>query len=131
MTPRLNPVKYAIEVVERDDGEKDFRVWMDARDGRGPINRPIINIVGQPDRARYGFYLNFLAEDSVAECLGSEWEPLPIDVLLAARTERGVALISVRERNGQTRIKSPAQLFNIDPATVIEPHRATTQRAFS
>src|SRR3546814_17404549 len=100
MTPRLNPVKYAIEVVERDDGEKDFRVWMDARDGRGPIDRPKINIVGEPDRARYGFYLNFLAEDSVAECLGSERDPLPIDQLLAARSERGVALSSEKRRVG-------------------------------
>src|SRR3546814_12780673 len=78
MTPRLNPVKYAIEVVERDDGEKDFRVWMDARDGRGPIDRPKINIVGEQDRDRYGFYLKFLAEDSVAECLGSERDLLQI-----------------------------------------------------
>src|SRR3546814_11080846 len=94
---------------------------MDARDGRGPIDRPKINIVGEPDRARYGFYLNFLAEDSVAECLGSERDPLPIDLLLAARSERGVALISIRERNGKTRIQTPAQLFNIDPTTEIEP----------
>src|SRR3546814_6179797 len=87
---------------------------MDARDGRGPIDRPKINIVGEPDRARYGFYLNFLAENSVAEFLGSERDPLPIDLLLAARSERGVALISIRERNGKTRIQTPAQLFNID-----------------
>src|SRR3546814_16280057 len=114
MTPRLNPVKYAIEVVERDDGEKDFRVWMDARDGRGPIDRPKINIVGEPDRARYGFYLNFLAEDRVAECLGSERDPLPIDLFLAARSKRGVALIILRELNGTPRYTTHATFLKND-----------------
>lgn len=108
-------VNFAVETVTASDGRQDFRLWIDGRVGRGLIVEPTISLVA----GKAGFMMRFFAQDGVPEAIGSNEAPIPIEALKAAKTPRGITLVSVREINGKTEVMNPAQVLNIDPKSSI------------
>lgn len=88
-------IDYAIQTVQRSDGARDYRLMINHRDGRGLIEDVRLQLVAAQVRSDCGYIMSFTAHDGMVEQIGTAEAPLPVELIDASETDRGLAIITL------------------------------------
>lgn len=91
----MSQLPFAIQTLENgQNGNRQYILLIDERDARGDIsNMQLFLPKGESKQTPSGFIIQFESEDGQIERIGSDTEPIPIELFNDAMiTENGLAL---------------------------------------
>lgn len=116
------PLQYSIQTLINQSGQKKHNLLARHREGRGMVQHLQVQIVGEPGGPGYGAIFFLTGGDGAIETVGSNLEPLPIELLEQAQSQDGLLMINIDD---QGRIINGQMLWD---ATETSPFMSQTPR---
>lgn len=104
-------VDYFIQAVTRNDGARESRLYMPARDGRGLIDEPEVRLIPDETGAPSGFVMSYRCKDGITEQAGTDTHPLPMELLNAASGPDGLTVVFVVNNRDEPQIAGGQVLY--------------------